>query len=98
MSEYSKRKEDYSEWSSCFSLDIPVLQVNPEIKLQAIPAGCDDCKGTHLSLQLYLVKSGCARDYGHEINLLNEEIREFSTKNVLAIMLEYSKQKRKWTQ
>ena len=77
MSEYSKRKEDCSEWSSCcFSWGTPVLQVNPEIKLQAIPAGCNDSKGTHLSVQLYLLKGGCNRDYANELNLLDEEYKK----------------------
>ena len=73
MSEYSKRKEDYSEFcSSCFEWQhLPLLQVYPRIKLQVTPAGCDDGKGTHLSVQLWLVKGGRKRDYAHELNLLD---------------------------
>ena len=106
MSEYSKRKEDNSEWSSsCFSWDIPVLQVNPEVKLQAIPAGCDDNKGTHLSVQLCLVKGGGNRDYAHELNLrlnlLDEKLRgynKYPTNTGLAAWLQISEKRRKCTQ
>ena len=91
MSEYSKRKEDYSAWSSSsFSWDIPVLQVNPEIELQAIPAGC-----THLSVQLHLVKGGYKRDYAHELNLLDEEYKKNCEKShELWLLLSEEQQKR----
>ena len=73
LSEYSKIKENYSERRSwCFSWqNLPSVQVNPKIKLQVIPAGCDDGKGTHLSIKLWLVKGGRKRDYEHELNLLD---------------------------
>ena len=77
MSEYSKRKENYSEWSSsCFSWDIPVFLVNPEVRLQVIPAGC-----THLCVQLYLVKGGYKRDYAYELNSLDELYKDHAKPN-----------------
>ena len=68
--EYSKKKASNSYFnSSCFSLQLDhyskkyalgvmsSFQPCPEMKLRVIPAGYADGRGTHLSLQLYLVNS-----------------------------------------
>ena len=50
-----------------------------KLKLQVTPNGCDDSKGMHLSVELWLVKGGHKRDYNyiyahimHGLNLLEE--------------------------
>ena len=64
MSEYSKKKGSDSDWySNSFSWELSVFDQYPQIKLRVIPAGYADGKGTHLSVQLYLVKGGCERDF-----------------------------------
>ena len=64
ISEHSKKKESDSDWySGSFSWELSVFDQYPEMKLRVIPAGCDDGKGTHLSVQLYLVKGGRKRDF-----------------------------------
>ena len=64
ISEHSKKKESDSDWySGCFSWELSVFDQYPEMRLRVTPAGYDDGKGTHLSVQLYLVKGGCKRDY-----------------------------------
>ena len=59
MSEYSKKKEWYS---NNFSWELSAFDKYPKMKLQIIPAGYNG-KGTHLSIKLYLVKGGCKKDF-----------------------------------
>ena len=64
MSEYLKNKGSDSDWySDSFSWELSVFDQYPEMKLQVTPAGRGDGKGTHLSVQLYLVKGGYKRDF-----------------------------------
>ena len=64
MSDYSKKKKSNSVWcSDSFSWELPLFDQYPELKLQVIPAGYRRGKGTHLSVQLYLVKGGCKEDF-----------------------------------
>ena len=64
MSDYSKKKKHNSDWcSDTFSWELSLFDQYPELKLQVAPAGYRGSKGTHLSVQLYLVKGGCKKDF-----------------------------------
>ena len=64
MSDYSKKKKSSSNWySDSFSWELSLFDRYPELKLQVTPAGYRGSKGTHLSVQLYLVKGGCKKDF-----------------------------------
>ena len=64
VSEYSKKKGSDSDWyTDGFSWELSVFDQHPEMKLRITPGGYDDCKGTHLSIQLYVVKGGRKIDF-----------------------------------
>ena len=64
MSDYSKKNKSNSDWySNSFSWELSVFDQYPELKLRVTPAGYRRGKGTHLSVQLYLVKGGCKEDF-----------------------------------
>ena len=64
MSDYSKKKKSNFNWNSdSFSWELSPFDRYPELKLRVTPAGCRGSKGTHLSVQLYLVKGGCKKDF-----------------------------------
>ena len=94
MSDYSKKKKSNSNWNSdSFSWELSLFDRYPELKLRVTPAGYRGSKGTHLSVQLYLVKGGCKKDFEHQIEgQLENEFKVNSRLNDL-----YSRKELAWT-
>ena len=64
MSDHLEKKESNSDWcSDTFSWELSLFDQYPKLKLRVAPAGYRGSKGTHLSVQLYLVKGGCKEDF-----------------------------------